>query len=172
MSAAPEQTDTLRALVSLCEQLASVTRQLAAAEDRVKTLKRQQEQIAREDIPGVMQELGVAQLQLDDGSIIKLNSKFTCGITAERKHAAHQWLIERGFGGLIRTRVVADFGRGEREAAVAAAQSMGHDAVVEESVHPQTLASFLRERLAAGDAVPTELFGYFPFMEATVSNKR
>lgn len=172
---APEQ-DTLRALVALCSELSSVTRQLAAAEDQVKLLKRQQDQIAREDIPGVMHELGVTQLQLDDGSTIQLNSTFHCGISAARKEAAHRWLIERGFGGLIRTRVVADFGRGERDAAMTVAatisEAVGRDATVEESVHPQTLRSFLRERLAAGDAIPTDLFGLQPFEEAVVSNRR
>jgi hypothetical protein len=116
------------------------------------------------DLPELMREVGMKSVTLDDGSMIDLVDEVDCGITEAKRPEAHKWLIENGFGGLIKTEVVVAFGRGEHEAALKCAEEVGGTAV--ERVHPATLKSFVKEQLAAGRAVPFDTFGVYPYSKA------
>lgn len=164
-------SDTLKTLTALCRQLANTNRQQIAAEEAAKQFKREAERIAREDIPGVMTELGLSSLTLDDGTTIELKNVFNCGITEARRAAAHAWLKQHGFGGLIKTRLIAEYGPDEWLEAKADAEGVGDRARLDEAVNQQTLKAFIRERLEANDPPPNDLFGLFPFTEAKIVNK-
>lgn len=120
--------------------------------------------IETEDLPELMREVGMKSVTVEDGSVIDLVEEVECSISEARRTEAHKWLIENGFGGLIKTEVVVTFGRGEHDAAVACAKQVGGTTV--ERVHPSTLKSFVKEQLAAGKAVPFETFGVYPYTKA------
>ena len=140
-------------------------------EDCERTIRR----LEQEDIPELMRELGITSFKLQDGSSVDVTEDITCGISEDRRAAAHRWLIDNGFGGLIKTEVVVEFGRGEQQAATDLRNKIGEftdrQPHVSEKVHPQTLKSFLKEQLAAGSPVPFETFGLNAFNKVKITKK-
>ena len=147
-------------------------------EKALKAAKEAARRIETEDLPELMREVcpGINLVRLDDGDTVELTEDIQCGISEERKARAHAWLIENGFGGLIKTSVSAAFGKEERDKAVDAADKLSKiiDAPVEldESVHSGTLKSFLKEQLEAGKKIPFDLFGIFVFNRVKVKEPK
>jgi hypothetical protein len=95
-------------------------------------------------------------------------------ISTENKAKAFAWLQAHGYGGIIKTLVEVQFDRGEHEQAVAVAQKLQsqyrkNTVALDEAVHPSTLKAFVKERMAAGNPVPMDLFGAYFFDKAVIS---
>ena len=155
--------------------LAFGAKELEAEIDRGKVLlaemQNKYDKIMRVTIPEIMETLGVAEYKLIDGSVVSFKAEVKCGITEEHKPAAWAWLEEHEFDGIIKTEVHSSFGKGEMESAKAAVKVLleeGYDARIFREVHPQTLKAFVRERLEAGDKIPTDTFGIFEFKQAKI----
>jgi hypothetical protein len=159
-------SDLQRAL-KLAELLLAARKHLEAVEAQLKTAKEDVRRLEQEDLPELMQELGLETFKLTTGETIEVKQDIECGISEERRARAHAWLTENGFGGLIKTEVVAKFGRDERDAAVAAAEQIGGEMV--ERVHPSTLKSFVKEQMEAGRAIPFDLFAIHPFNRVKIT---
>lgn len=147
---------------------------VAELQTQLKKAQAEYLKLEREDLPALMQELGLSSFQLETGETIKVVEDVTTKIPAKHKAAAHTWLLEHGFGGLLKTQVTVEFGRGERDAAeTAAGQLQEHYEHVnmDESVHHSTLKAFVKEQREQGHHVPEDLFGIFPFNKATVSKR-
>ena len=157
----------LHRAVQLAELLLKLRENVARLEGELETAKKDMRRVEQEDLPELMQELGLETFKLKSGETIEVKPEIDCGITEERRAKAHDWLTANGFGGLIKTEVVAKFGRDEREAAVACAEQIGGEMV--ERVHPSTLKSFIKEQMAAGNAVPFELFGVHPYNKVKIT---
>lgn len=161
--------DDLKRVVQLAELLVQQQTTVKAMKKDLQEAEASLRRTETEDLPELMLELGLSSLSLADGSVVSVTDDLSCGISAERSFDAHRWLSENGFGGLIKTNVVVEFGRDEREEAeVLAAQIQDHNPLVSEKVHPSTLKAFLKEQLAKGTAVPFELFGIHPYSKATI----
>jgi hypothetical protein len=83
-------------------------------------------------------------------------------------------LEEHDFGGLIKTAVTVQFGKGEDEKAVELYERLVAEGLVVEAdreVNAQTLKAFLREQLAAAAPVPLDLFGARPVWVAKIKTK-
>jgi hypothetical protein len=159
-------SDLQRAL-KLAELLLAARKHLEAVEAQLKTAKEDVRRLEQEDLPELMQELGLETFKLTTGETIEVKQDIECGISEERRARAHAWLTDNGFGGLIKTEVVAKFGRDERDAAVAAAEKIGGEMV--ERVHPSTLKSFVKEQMEAGRAIPFDLFAIHPFNRVKIT---
>lgn len=132
--------------------------------------KRDLAKIETEDLPELMREVELKSVTTDAGEVIEIVDEVSCGITEEKRFAAHKWLLDNGFGGLIKTEVVAKFGKGDYEKAMEAAQQIG--GIVTESVHAQTLKAFVKEQMAKGTLPPQDLFGIYPYSKAKLKTKR
>jgi hypothetical protein len=159
-------SDLQRAL-KLAELLLAARKHLETVEAQLKTAKEDVRRLEQEDLPELMQELGLETFKLTTGELIEVKQDIECGISEERRARAHAWLTEHGFGGLIKTEVVAKFGRDERDAAVACAEQIGGEMV--ERVHPSTLKSFVKEQMEAGRAIPFDLFAIHPFNRVKIT---
>lgn len=166
------QSDALERITQLArlavEQAAEVerlTEQLTAAKTAL-TRTRQ------EDLPELMRELGVTSIKLATGQTVTLNEVVHASIPVPLRWQAFDWLTQHGFGGLIKTELTLEYGRDEREQAIADAAQIRemtrHSPIVAETVHPQTLRAFVREQLEAGKPVPFDLFGVTTFSEAKI----
>jgi hypothetical protein len=161
----------LTRLVALGEQLVSRRAELEALEEQVKHFKAGVLQLEREDIPMLMAEIGVNQVTLTSGQTITLKEDCDARISDANKPAAFGWLLKNGFGGIIKTAVSVAFGRGDRETAAKITEELRdrypeRTVEMEEVVHPQTLKAFVKERMAAGDAIPVDLFGVYVYNKA------
>lgn len=125
----------------------------------------------REDLPMLMEELGLSELTLDSGERITLKEDVFANITEVRAAAAMRWLTENNFSGIIKTQLKVDFARAEYDEALTALNLLkeeGYQPELKEGVHPQTLKAFVREQLEAGTNIPFDLFGVQPFNKAIV----
>lgn len=165
-----EQTALDRAL-KLAKQLDDEALEVDRLTAELAEAKRKKLRTEREDLPALMKELGLKDFTLESGARIECRSDFDCAITAARKNQAFAWLIKNGFGGLIKTQVIAEFDRGEVDAARAYAEAAAeafpeHPPYENLTVHPQTLKAFIREQRekgAEGAKIPSDLFGIFEY---------
>lgn len=165
--------DALARVSRMAQVMLEAQRTIAEQEEQLRAAKAHYQKIEQEDLPELMTELGLTEIRLEDGSAVKVTPDIQCGISADRRDAAHSWLVAHGFGGLIKTAVVVHFNRDEHELALQAAEGLrkhlGRDADVEESVHPSTLKAFIKEQMAAGKPVPQETFAVHPFNRAKIT---
>ena len=126
----------------------------------------------QEDLPDLMTELGVPMFRLEDGTTIERVPDVEASLTEATRAAGLEWLKANQFGGLIKTKVVTEFGRGESETAAQAAQlladELGLVAEVSEGVHPATLKAFVKEQMAVGSPIPMDTFNVRAFNRAKV----
>ncbi len=150
-------------LVNTAARIAVIEAELAAAQaDYLR--------VDREDRPELMREVGLTKLTLTAGTEVTLTEEVTAAITEERRAAAHAWLREHNFGGLIKTLLTVPFGRGEEEEARRMAERIAeeHECSLDEKVHPMTLKAFVREQVEDGKPLPFDLFGVHPFSRAKI----
>jgi hypothetical protein len=157
----------LQRAVQLAELLMKLRENVTRLEGELETAKKDMRRVEQEDLPELMQELGLETFKLKTGETIEVKPEVECSISEERRAAAHGWLTEKGFGGLIKTEVVAKFGRDQRDEAVACAEKIGGEMI--ERVHPSTLKSFVKEQMAAGTAIPFDLFGIHPYSKVKIT---
>lgn len=168
-------SDSVKRVVILATLLAEKKAEIEATERQLKDDKEAMRQIEREDLPLLMAEIGLSEIKLEDGTVVAVKEEVDSGISEANRAAAHQWLIDNGYGGLIKTEVAVQFDRGaveEATACAAALQAQYGAATVKAVVHPQTLKSFVKEQLAAGVAIPFDLFGIFPYSVAKIQTKK
>ena len=165
----------LQRVVQLAELLLKLREEVSTLETQLDKAKAEMRRVEQEDLPDLMQELGLETFKLKSGEVIEVKPEVECSITEERRAAAHEWLTKNGFGGLIKTEVVVTFGRGEHDAAEGFAEEVaaqGKQPAVVERVHPSTLKSFVKEQMAAGSAVPFDLFGVHPYNKVKITAAR
>lgn len=136
-------------------------------EANLKALKDQLRRVMEQDLPEAMDEVGMTEFKLDDGTTVKVTSFYSASIPEERKDEAFNWLKEHDFDGMIKADVRVQFGKGEFEIAQEFLQfvrGFNQKAInpdYKESVHWQTLRAFVREQVEGGAALPLDLFGVF-----------
>jgi len=147
----------------------------AAAEQALKDKKESERKLREETIPGMFAELGIEKLTLSDGSTFSCKQEVYCAIPADRREEAYAWCERNGFGGIIKTEVKVPFGKGELERAMELVDKLvselGVDnAIIDRSIHAQTLKAFLKERIMAEQesVVAAEGDDYDPTVEAVV----
>jgi hypothetical protein len=161
----------VKRIVILAQLMRQQQDRVQELEDQLKDAKELLRMTEREDLPMLMAELGISELKLEDGSVVKVVEEVDCRISDATRERALKWLVDNGFGGLIKTQVVAVFGRGERDQALKAFEKLVDepaDVSLKEEVHPSTLKAFVKEQIAAGTALPLDAFNVFSYNKATL----
>lgn len=171
-----EHLGNVERVAALVELMAKKGAAIDAAEEALRVLKEEYRRIEQESLPDLMNELGISEIKLTDGTSVAVEEAVTAQISEDRRPAAHAWLKANGFGGLIKSVVSVAFERGEEEVAQRAAQLLadetGHTASMEERVHPATLRSFVKEQMEAGKPPPFDVFGINAFNKAKIKAPR
>jgi len=144
-------------------------------EDQLKAAKRELLKHTDEDLPAMLQELGLSSFELDDGSKVTVRPTYGAHIKAENRETAFDWLRQNGFDDIIKNTVSCNFGRGEdREASefIDYAQGLGYAAEQKTEVHPSTLKAWVKERVETGETFPMELFGAYVGQRANIVRKK
>lgn len=161
-----DQEDALKRLVVMGAQMLEAKERLDKAEEALAVAKEEHRQLEQGDLPDLMREIGMATFKMADGSTFDLVEDIQCGISEERRPEAHGWLRTNGFEAIIKTDFKISFGRDkikEADKLQKELEKKGIFADRKESVHPQTLKSFIKERLEAGTEIPFEPFAIHPF---------
>ena len=147
---------------------------VAAKEEELKKLKKDVEVISGEVIPTMMQEMNLSTLKLADGSSVEVKPVYGASIPSAKKEEAFNWLRNNDLGDLIKNEITVSFGRTEDNKAMAyanLAQGQGFQPVQKLKVEPMTLKALVRERLEAGQEMPTDLFNVFAGNRTKITRK-
>lgn len=183
-------TITVNELTAAAQKLVAAERETEKANEALIVAKEKERVLREETLPAMLQELGVEKMTLSDGNEITVKQEVYASVPEHRKTDAFNWLERNGFGGLIKTLVAVEFGKGQLDEAGALVEKLaaeGVEAEIARSVHPQTLKAFLKEQLAtpklaedfteeelaAGRTVLSlEMFGARPVNTAKVKLKK
>jgi len=124
-------------------------------EERLKRLKEAYRELSEESIPLKMENMGISDIRMNDGSRILVEPFYAARITEKNRTTAHHWLRENDLGDIIKNIVSVAFGKGEDELAAEtmdALENQGLMAAQKESVHPSTLKATIRELIESGNA--------------------
>ena len=74
-------------------------------EETMKEMKRERDLLSQETIPTKMQELGINETTMKDGSKVTVKEGFHCRIPKAREEEALQYLKQEGLGDIIKNQV-------------------------------------------------------------------
>jgi regulator of replication initiation timing len=166
-------TQTGSQLSQLVRNLRNVEQQIEDAENHLKALKSEKHRLSVENIPQLMDEMGVERLDVD-GVTVERKMIVSASIPAARKDEAFSWLRENGLDDIIKNDVTCSFGKGEDNIAgdvVGLLQERGFDPKTKTHVHPSTLKAFVKERVTDGKPIDLDMFGAFISNAAQIRRK-
>ena len=159
------QDDDLSGLSKLIQRQMQLDTMIEDMDQAAKELKRERDILSQETIPTKMQELGINETTMKDGSKVTVKEGFHCRIPKAREDEALQYLKDNDLGDIIKNQVATSFGTGEDNMAGDLAgyiqQNYGITPDVKKSVHPSTLKATLKKRHEEGLSDPDDLFGIF-----------
>jgi len=159
------QDDDLSGLSKLIQRQLNLDSEIENMEETMKEMKRERDLLSQETIPTKMQELGINETTMKDGSKVTVKEGFHCRIPKAREEEALQYLKQEGLGDIIKNQVSTSFGTGEDNMAGDLAgyieSNFGITPDVKKSVHPSTLKATLKKRHEEGLSDPDDLFGIF-----------
>lgn len=167
----PVDEQSVEQLSVLVRALDEVEREIEEKEEELNKRRAYFNRLRENDIPELMESLGISQLKTTDGRILTVREVVRTNIPASKKAEAFSWLRENGYGAMIKRVVQAEFGMGEDEVAdefyheIAQRFEATQDKT---SVHPSTLASFVTSQLKEGANLPLELFNVHRQQIATI----
>jgi len=164
---------TGRQLSQLVRNLRNIEKEIEDAETHLKSLKAEKHRLSVENIPALMDEMGVERLDVD-GVVVERKMIVSASIPVDRKEEAFAWLRSNGLDDIIKNDVTCSFGKGEDNIAgdvVGLLQERGFDPQTKTHVHPSTLKAFVKERVTDGKPIDLDLFGAFISNAAQIRRK-
>ena len=173
-SLAINEIDNIKNLSDEVIKLQQLEKNIKAKEQDLKALKETAEKISGEVIPTIMNEMSLSSLKLADGSSVELKKLYGASIPIAKREAAFNWLRNNGLGDLIKNEITVSFGRNEDNKATAyagLAAGQGFQPVQKLKVEPMTLKALVRERIEAGQDMPSDLFNVFAGNRTKITRK-
>ena len=178
------QTNEVKALSDQVLNLRNLEDRIKEKETEVKKLKKDSGIISEEVIPTMMTEMNISTLKLADGSAVEVKPIYGASLGQgrsesdsdfiKRREEAFNWLRNNGLGDLIKNEVTVSFGRNEDNKAsdyANLAQGQGYQPVQKLKVEPMTLKALVRERVEAGQDMPSDLFNVFAGNRTKITRK-
>ena len=165
----------LKTIAELAEKIQIQEQQIANTEEDLKKQKEELRNLQNEELPLLMQEIGIKKFELEDGSSVNIKEIYAGSISQANKEKAFNWLRENKFDDIIKNTVTTAFGKGEDTAAknfMDIAEQAGYTPIQKTEVHPQTLKAFIKERVEGGDEFPMELFGAYIGYKAEIKKSK
>ena len=157
------QKGDMKTLSSLVKDLDQLTIDINEKEEELKSLKLQKHLMSTEQIPAMMDEMGVQRLDVENLSV-SLKPLINASIPPTRRDEAYQWLRENDLDDIIKNDVIMSFGKGEDNIAgdiMYDLEQRGMHPEKKTHIHSMTLKAFIRERVEKGLPIDLDLFGAF-----------
>ena len=170
-----DKSENIKSLSNEVQKMESLVKEIEDIEENLKKKKKDLDVISAEVIPTMMSEMGLSQLKLMDGSMIDVKPFYNATITVANRESAFNWLRQNGLGDIIKNEMVVSFGRGEDNKAAEYAElakSQGLQPAQKLKVEPMTLKALVRQRIEAGQEMPTEIFSIFVGNKTTIKRKK
>ena len=150
-------------LSSLIRRSIELDQHIKDTEVQLKDLQQKKRSVDEEDIPSLMQTMGVESLTVD-GSKVTIDKYVSARIPETKKQEAFQYLRSIGEGDLIKNEVIVSFSMGQDNQAgsiVADLENKGFAPVKKQHVHPMTLKTWIKNRIENGHDIDFDLFGVY-----------
>jgi len=170
-----DKSENIKSLSNEVQKMESLVKEIESIEENLKKKKKDLDVISAEVIPTMMSEMGLSQLKLMDGSMIDVKPFYNATITVANRESDFNWLRQNGLGDIIKNEMVVSFGRGEDNKAAEYAElakSQGLQPAQKLKVEPMTLKALVRQRIEAGQEMPTEIFSIFVGNKTTIKRKK
>ena len=157
------QEGDMKNLSSLVKDLNQITLNINEKEEELKALKLQKHKMSTEQIPSMMDEMGVQRLDVENLSVT-LKPLINASIPQTRREEAYQWLRDNGLDDIIKNDVIMSFGKGEDNMAgdiMYELEKRGMHPEKKTHIHSMTLKAFIRERVENGLPIDLDMFGAF-----------
>ena len=168
------QIDTAKTLSDKVIELKDLEDEITNAEESISKLKEKARILSQVEIPLMMHEMHITKLKLKDGESVEIKPFYSASIVPEVQEQAFEWLRNNGLGDIIKNDITVTFGRGEDNKAVKytdLARGQGFEPVQKIGVHTQTLKAVVRERLEAGQEMPSDLFKTFAGNQTKITRR-
>tara|TARA_R100001377_G_scaffold68224_1_gene43509 strand:+ start:3644 stop:4201 length:558 start_codon:yes stop_codon:yes gene_type:complete len=166
-------TGTGRTLSDLVRKLRDVESQIEDADIHLKSLKQEKHKLSVENIPALMDEMGVDRLDVD-GVTVQRKMMVHASIPVGRREEAYDWLRSEGLDTIIKNDIICSFSKGEDNLAgdvVGILRNKGFDPIAKTHIHPSTLKAFVKERVTDGKPIDLDMFGAFIANAAEIRRK-
>tara|TARA_R110002153_G_scaffold266608_1_gene430074 strand:- start:1548 stop:2144 length:597 start_codon:yes stop_codon:yes gene_type:complete len=164
---------TGKQLSDLVIALRNVEAQIEDAEVDLKLLKAEKHKLSIENIPALMDEMGLERIDVD-GLTVERKMMVHASIPQDRKEEAFAWLRENNLDDIIKNDVTCSFGKGEDNVAgdvVGLLYEKGFNPKTKTHIHPSTLKAFIKERVTDGKPIDLDVFGAFIANAAQIRRK-
>ena len=151
--------DTLTNLSTNVERLRGKLAERTALENALELLGKEITELEIERIPDLMFEAGLQKFVTTDGAMIEVKQVVTATWPkeTEKAEAAIRWLEETHNEGVLKVQVSADYGKANRDKAIALFNQLRGDNQVKvtltENVHANTLNKLMRDCLRIGTQI-------------------
>ena len=161
------------ALTGLVTQLYEAEADVARLDDELKAAKKRVVNISEEQLPEMLQDMGLEEGTVEGGLSIAIEEKVHASPKKDNREKVYDWLEEHGHGGLVKRTGVFTVGRNEEKKFRRWLKSIKtYAGVFQRKVEPATLTKFVNDQLKAGTDIPMELFGAYTRRAAKVTDKR
>ena len=155
-------------LQKIGSKLLEVESKIAALENELEELSQLRKELRQQTLPDMFDSAGVDIIGIPDSGVnLVLDKWASASLPKDDPEPGLKWLEDTGNGGLIKTTLSMEFGRGELEEAKKLEQYLrqktNREITLVRKVHPQTLSAFVREKYFENDykdgSVPLKLLG-------------
>ena len=165
--------DNMGKIGSVANDIADTDKEISGIEEQLKKKKDYKKHLSENVLPNLFAEVGLSELKLADGRLIKVGNYYGASIKEDKKQPAFTWLRDNGFGDMIKNQVSCSFGRNEDEKArglIDTLNEQGYQSSQREWGEPSTLRAFIREQHEAGKQLPMDLLGAYVGQKTTIKN--
>ena len=167
--------DNLINVSNLAKEVLKAEEEINALEAVLNEKKKEHRNLVENRIPAAMQEIGMSNFTMADGSTIEVKPFYSASIPKDRKGEAFEWLRIHGYDDIIKNQVSVQFGRGEDGDASGLIRVIRENGMIPlqtEKIESQTLRAWVREMVEQGVKFPTELFGAFCGTKANIKSSK
>jgi len=162
--------DTLRAITETGKRMLKGLAVVADLEERLKTAKAALREIQETQLPDLMESVGLSEIRLDTGQIIKVERIISASLTEAKRPDGIKWLQDHGHGGVVKMETTVSLPKGKTipGTLLHKLEALGAEVVVKETVHHSTLKALVKELFDSGVEVPLDTLGVYVGRRATV----
>ena len=154
----------LKTISDLALKQSQLEEKVSEKESELKSIKQELKEIAEVQLPEALQEVGVSEFSLVDGTKVSVTPFYSARITTDNKEEAFDWFRKNGHADLIKNTVSVSFGRAEDDTASSLLEKLdseGFHPEQKEWVEPMTLKAFIKEQVQKGQPIPFDVFNIY-----------
>ena len=169
-----QQDEALGKVGELCAELELTRDEISSLEHKLKKLKETEQDLSSKQVPDALAAAGLSGVKMPSGKSVMTKESWKASVpnpeTARDKDAAIErakrildWVTANGGASIIKHQIHVPLGPREADKAsiiLEAIEKAGFRAVNLETIHPQTLGSWLGQKEESGVDIPENLGAY------------